>query len=63
MFRRIHDERNQLESTNYFSGLDGYLTALQSMNPSIEQNISQKNRERFLLGIPPIRASIDVRIH
>lgn len=60
MFRRVYDVRNQLESTNYFSSLDGYLTSLQSINPSMEQSLSIKSKDRFLMGIPPARASVEV---
>ncbi|CAF3112473.1 unnamed protein product [Rotaria sp. Silwood2] len=59
MFRRVNDLRNQLESTNYFSSLDGYLISLHSMNPSMEQNLLNKSKDRFLMGIPPPRASVE----
>jgi hypothetical protein len=61
MFRRVYDVRNQLESMNYFSSLDGYLTSLQTINPSLEQSLLVKSKDRFLLGIPPSRASIEVK--
>jgi hypothetical protein len=61
MFRRVNDVRNQLESTNYFSSLDGYLTSLQTINPSLEQSLLNKSKDRFLLGIPPSRASAEVK--
>jgi hypothetical protein len=60
MFRRVNDVRNQLESTNYFSSLDGYLTSLHSINPSMEQSLLIKPKDRFLMGIPPPRASVEV---
>ncbi|CAF4084832.1 unnamed protein product, partial [Rotaria magnacalcarata] len=60
MFRRVHDLKNQLEPSNYFSSLDGYLTSLQSINPSMEQSLLTKTKERFLMGIPPPpRASVE----
>jgi hypothetical protein len=61
MFRRVNDVRTQLEITNYFSSLDGYLTSLQSINPSMEQNLLLKSKDRFLMGIPPLRASVEVK--
>jgi len=61
MFRRVYDIRNQLEPTNYFSSLDGYLTSLNTINPSMEQSILLKSKDRLLMGIPPSRASIEVR--
>jgi hypothetical protein len=61
MFRRVYDVRNQLESMNYFSSLDGYLTSLQTINPSLEQSLLVKSKDRFLFGIPPSRASIEVK--
>jgi hypothetical protein len=62
MFRRVNDVRDQLEMTNYFSSLDGYLTSLRSINPSMEQSLSLKPKERFMMGIPPARASVEVEI-
>ncbi|CAF1599609.1 unnamed protein product [Adineta ricciae] len=59
MFRRVADVRNQLQPTTYFSSLDGYLTSLNSINPSMEPNLLQKSKERFLIGIPSPRTSID----
>lgn len=59
MFRRVHDVRNQLEPSNYFSSLDGYLTSLQSINPSMEQSVLLKSKDRFLMGIPPARTSVE----
>ncbi|UJR10064.1 hypothetical protein I4U23_014286 [Adineta vaga] len=59
MFRRVSDVRNQLEPTNYFAALDGYLTSLSSINPSMEQSLSMKSKDRFLMGIPSPRTSID----
>ncbi|CAF1309646.1 unnamed protein product [Adineta steineri] len=59
MFRRVHELRNQLESTNYFSSLDGYLTSLNAINPSMEQIHSVKSRDRFLMGVPTPRTSIE----
>ncbi|CAM4787418.1 unnamed protein product [Rotaria magnacalcarata] len=59
MFRRVHDLKSQLEPSNYFSSLDGYLTSLQSINPSMEQSLLTKTKERFLMGIPPPRASVE----
>jgi hypothetical protein len=61
MFRRVNDIRNQLESTHYFSSLDGYLTSLHAINPSMEQSLSLKSKDRFLMGIPPTRASVEVK--
>lgn len=61
MFRRVDDVRNQLEPTNYFSSLDGYLKSLQTINPSMEQNLSIKTKDRFQMGIPPPRASLEVK--
>jgi len=60
MFRRVNDIRNQLELTNYFSSLDGYLTSLHSINPSMEQNLLLKPKDRFLMGIPLSRTSVEV---
>jgi hypothetical protein len=60
MFRRVNEIRDQLELTNYFSSLDGYLIALRSINPSMESSISLKPKERFMMGIPPARASVEV---
>ena len=60
MFRRVNDIRNQLEETNYFSSLNGYLTSLQTMNPSMEQSVFSKSKERFLMGIPSSRTSVEV---
>ncbi|CAF4629455.1 unnamed protein product [Rotaria sp. Silwood1] len=59
MFRRVNDLRNQLEPTNYFSSLDGYLILLHSINPSMEQSLLNKSKDRFLMGIPPPRASVE----
>lgn len=61
MFHRIHDIREQLKPSNYFSSLDGYLISLQSISPSMEQSLAVKPKDRFLMGIPPARASIEVR--
>lgn len=60
MFHRIHAVRDQLKPSNYFSSLDGYLTSLQSINPSMEQSLAVTPKDRFLMGIPPVRASIEV---
>nr|ACI90356.1 conserved hypothetical protein [Philodina roseola] len=56
MFRRVQEVRQELRSMSYFSALDGYLAALQT----IEQNVQLKIKDRFVLGIPPSRASIEV---
>jgi hypothetical protein len=61
MFRRVNEVRDQLEMSNYFSSLDGYLTALRLINPSMESSLSSKPKERFMMGIPPPRATIEVR--
>lgn len=60
MFRRVHDARHGLEPTNYFSSLDGYLAALQTINPSMDQSLEVKSKDRFLLGLPVARTSIEV---
>ena len=60
MFRRVNDVRNQLELMKYFSSLDGYLTSLHLINPSMEQNLLLKSKDRFLMGIPPLRTSAEV---
>lgn len=62
MFHRVHDIRDQLKPSNYFSSLDGYLTSLQLINPAMEQSLPVKPKERFLMGLPPIRASIEVKM-
>ena len=56
MFRIVDDFRDQLESSNYFSGLDGYLSSLQTL----ETNFLVKSKDRFLLGLPTARTSIEV---
>jgi hypothetical protein len=61
MFRRVKDVQSQLESMSYFTSLDGYLTSLHLINPSMEQTLLLKPKDRFLMGIPPVRASVEVR--
>ncbi|CAF0773979.1 unnamed protein product [Didymodactylos carnosus] len=49
MFRRVHDVRSQI-NLNYFSSLDGYLTSLQSINPSMEQRML-KPKDRIAMAL------------
>jgi hypothetical protein len=60
MFRRVSEVQSQLEPTTYFAPLDGYLTSLIVINPSMEQSLSLKSKDRLLMGIPSPRASIEV---
>lgn len=62
MFRRVNDLKSQLEASNYFSSLDGYLTSLQFINPSAEQSLLAKTKDRLLMGVPPPRASAEVKL-
>ncbi|CAF1493004.1 unnamed protein product, partial [Adineta steineri] len=62
MFRHVHDVRNQLESTNYFSSLHGYLTSLNAINLSMEQSHLFKSKDRFLMSVPSPRTSIEIAL-